>query len=91
MNNFNFFIKKKKELHLTTTKKIKIIEVARIIKKLLIKRNIKITISPSKKKDVVQNNVNNLSNNFFIKYWKPEIKIEEGIEKIINYYKTNKI
>ena len=89
MTNFNFFLKKKKELHLTTAKKIKIIEIARIIKKILLKKNIKVEIRPSNKKDNLQNNVNNLSNNFFLKYWKPEIKIDQGIEKIIRYYQKN--
>ena len=86
MVNFNFFVKKKKELHLTTAKKIKIIQIAKIIKKILLKKNIKIEIRPSNKKDNLQNNVNNSSNNFFLKYWKPEIKIDQGIEKIIKYY-----
>ena len=89
MTNFNFFLKKKKELHLTTAKKIKIIEIARIIKKILLKKNIKVEIRPSNKKDNLQNNVNNLSNNFFLKYWKPEIKIDQGIEKIIRYYQKS--
>ena len=90
MINFNFFVKKKKELHLTTNKKIKIIEIAKIIRKLLSKKNIKIKIDPSKKKDELQKSVNNLSNNFFLKYWKPETKIEKGIDKIINYYQKSK-
>ena len=89
MVNFNFFVKKKKELHLTTAKKIKIIQIAKIIKKILLKKNIKIEIRPSNKKDNLQNNVNNLSNNFFLKYWKPEIKIDQGIEKIIRYYQKS--
>ena len=89
MVNFNFFVKKKKELHLTTAKKIKIIRIAKIIKKILLKKNIKIKIRPSNKKDNLQNNVNNLSNNYFLKYWKPEIKIDQGIEKIIKYYQKS--
>ena len=86
MQNFNFFIKKNKELHLTTGKKIKIINIAKIIQKVLVKRNIYTKIHPSNKKDNLQNNINNISNNFFLKHWKPKHKIEEGIEKIINYY-----
>ena len=35
MQNFNFFLKKNKELHLTTAKRIKILEIANIIKKIL--------------------------------------------------------
>ncbi len=86
MSRYNFFLKKKKELHLTTSKKIKIIQIAKIVKKILFKRGIKISIYPSKKKDDLQNNVNNLSNNFFLKFWRPKYKIDSGIEKIIQYY-----
>jgi nucleoside-diphosphate-sugar epimerase len=86
MNRFDFFFKKKEELHLTTSKRISIIDIANIIKKILKKRGIKITIKPSKKRDELQNNVNNKSNNFLLKYWKPKFTIESGIESIINYY-----
>ena len=50
MNNFNFFKKKNKELHLTTAKRIKIIKIAKIIQKILAKRKIKVQIKPSLKK-----------------------------------------
>ena len=90
MKNFNFFIKKNKELHLTTAKRIKIIHIAKIIKRILSKRNMNIKINPSKRKDELQNNINNLSNKFFLKHWKPEYTIEAGIEKIINYYQKIK-
>ena len=53
MNKFNFFSKQKKELHLTTSKRIKILEIAKIIKRILHKKKIKITINPHKK-DVLQ-------------------------------------
>ena len=86
MNNFNFFRKKNIELHLTTAKRIKIIEIAKIIQKLLAKRKIKVQIKPSVKKDELQNNINNQSNKFFLKYWKPQFKIDQGIERIIDFY-----
>lgn len=86
MKDFNFFVKKRQELHLTTSKKIKIIKIAHIIKKILLKKGMKIKIKPSVKKDELQNNVNNQSNNFFLKYWKPKNEIDQGIENIINYY-----
>ena len=89
MQNFNFFLKKDKELHLTTAKRIKILEIANIIKKILKKRKIDIKIQPSKKKDELQNDINNSSNKFFLNYWKPKHKIDKGIEKIINYYQAN--
>ena len=86
MNKFNFFAKKRRELHLTTGKRIKIINIAKIIQKLFLKRNIKIKIKPAKKIDDLQNNRNNVPNKYFFKFWKPKYKIEKGIEKIIDYY-----
>ena len=89
MRKFNFFSKKKKELHLTTGKRIKIIDVAKTIRKILLRKKIRISISSSNKKDDLQNNKNNIPNKFFLKYWKPKYSIEEGIEKIIYYYFKN--
>ena len=86
MRKFNFFSKRKKELHLTTGKRIKIIDIAKTIRKILLKKKIRISISSSKKKDDLQNNRNNIPNKFFLKFWKPKYSIEEGIEKIIYYY-----
>ena len=89
MRKFNFFSKKKKELHLTTGKRIKIIDIAKTIRKILLKKKIRISISSSNKKDDLQNNRNNIPNKFFLKFWKPKYSIEEGIEKIIYYYYKN--
>ena len=89
MKNFNFFSKNGNELHLTTGKKIKILDIAKIIQKILLKENIKVKIQPSDKKDELQNNISNKSNNFLIKYWKPETNIEQGIKKIIKYYQDS--
>ena len=91
MNKFNFFSKKTKELHLTTGKKIKIIKIAKIIQKILLKKGMKIKIKPSNKKDDLQNNKNNVANNFFFKFWTPRFRINLGIEKIIDYYQNIKI
>ena len=89
MNKFNFLLKNNKELHLTTSKKIKIIDIAKIIQNILKKRKIKITIQPSKKRDELQNNINNISNNYLSKHWKPKFSIQDGIENIINYYEKS--
>tara|TARA_B100000902_G_scaffold130897_1_gene129762 strand:- start:2816 stop:3673 length:858 start_codon:yes stop_codon:yes gene_type:complete len=86
MNKFNFFVKKGVELHLTTSKKTKIIDIAKIIKNILKTKGISVKILPSKKNDSLQKSINNLSNNFFLKYWKPKYSIKSGIEKIIEYY-----
>ena len=86
MVNFNFFVKKNVELHLTTAKKTRIIDIAKIIKKVFKDKKISVKILPSKKKDYLQKSVNNLSNNFFLKFWKPKYNIDTGIRKIIEYH-----
>ncbi len=76
----------KKSIDLTSTKYVKIIYVANIIKKLLLKKNIKIKIIPSKLKDSVQLNKKNKADRYFFKFWKPKFSLEEGISKIIDNY-----
>ena len=68
------------------SKYVKIIYVANIIKKLLLKKNIKIKIIPSKLKDSVQLNKKNKADRYLFKFWKPKFSLEEGISKIIDNY-----
>jgi len=90
MKNHKKFKRQKKELHLTTGKRIKILDIARLVKKIANKKNLKII--RGKKIDDVQLNKSNNSNRYLRKFWKPIISIEEGIEKIYYYYKEkNKI
>ena len=90
MKNHKKFKRQKKELHLTTGKRIKILDIARIVKKIANKKNLKII--RGKKIDDVQLNKSNNSNRYLRKFWNPAISIEEGIEKIYYYYKKkNKI
>ncbi len=86
MNKFDYFKKIKKELHLTTAKKTKIIEIAKIIKKILKKRKINVKINPANLEDNVQKNMSNKANKFFFTYWRPKHTIEGGIEKTLKYY-----
>jgi len=88
MKKFNFFKNKKKELHLTTGKKIKIIDIAKIIKKIFSKKNIKISIKPSNKQDELQKNINNNPDMYFSKFWKKKYNIQSGIFEMIEYYKN---
>ncbi len=76
----------KKSIDLTSTKYVKIIYVANIIKKLLLKKNIKIKIIPSKLKDSVQLNKKNKADRYLFKFWKPKFSLEEGISRIIDNY-----
>ena len=76
----------KKSIDLTSTKYVKIIYVANIIKKLLLKKNIKIKIIPSKLKDSVQLNKKNKADRYLFKFWKPKFSLEEGISRVIDNY-----
>jgi nucleoside-diphosphate-sugar epimerase len=86
MKKHNFFKNQKKELHLTNGIKTKIVDIAKIIKKNLSNKNLKIKIISGKSKDNVQLNKNNKNNNFLKKYWKPKVSISAGINKIISHY-----
>lgn len=86
MNKFDYFKKIKKELHLTTTKKTKVIDIAKIVKKILKKKNIDIRINRAIFKDDVQKNKSNEANKFLFNFWKPKYSIESGIEKTLKYY-----
>jgi len=84
--NFNKIKKIKKSVDLTTGKYTSIINIGKIIQKLLRKRNIKISIEPSQNKDLVQLDKRNKPDMFLKKYWKPKFSLEDGIEEIIKYY-----
>jgi len=76
----------KQSIDLTSTKYVKIIKIANIIKKLLLKKNIKIKIIPSKLKDSVQLNKKNKPDRYLFKFWKPKYSLEKGISKILDNY-----
>lgn len=86
--NFKKIKKIKKSIDLTTGKYTSIISIAKIIQKLLKKREIKVKIQPSKNKDVVQLDKRNKPDMFFKKYWKPKFSLKDGIEDIISYYQN---
>lgn len=78
--------KTKKSVDLTTNKYVKILNVAKIIKQLLLKKNIKIEIIPAKSKDSVQLNKKNRADRYLFKFWKPKYSLEQGISKILDNY-----
>jgi len=88
MKKFDSIIKQKNYIDLTTFKSTKIIHIAKIIKKLLKKMNLEISIVPSKNKDIVQMNKKNKADKYFLKFWKPKNSIQEGIEEVLKYYIT---
>ena len=89
MKKHNKFKHQKKELHLTTGKKTKIVDIAKIVQKISYQNNLKVKIVKGKKKDVVQKNKKNKYNYYLHKFWKPKTNINLGIKEIYNYYKSN--
>jgi len=86
LKNFKKIKKIKKSVDLTTGKYTSIINIAKIVQKLLKKNKIKIKIESSKNKDSVQLDKRNKPDMFLKKYWKPRFSLEKGIEEIIKYY-----
>ena len=84
--NYDKIKKIKKSIDLTTGKYTSIIQIAKMIKKILKNKNMNIEINPSKNKDTIQMDKRNISDTFLKKYWKPKFSLELGIRQIINYY-----
>ena len=79
MINHNDILKDKNIIHLTNFKWTTIYEVAEIVSK---KYNCLIEF-PETKNDTLQTLINE-PNDYFLKYWKPTISLEDGINKLIN-------
>lgn len=71
-----------KELHITTFKWLKIIEIANTIAKLVGD----VSVIPGTDKDVVQKGQRNEPDPYILSLWKPSTNIEEGIKNIITHY-----
>ncbi|MBC8304094.1 MAG: NAD(P)-dependent oxidoreductase [Pelagibacterales bacterium] len=89
MKNHKQFKNQNNELHLTTGKRITILNIAKIIKKISKSKNLNIQIIEGKKKDTLQLNKKNKFNNYLNKFWKPKISINLGIEDVYQYYQNN--
>lgn len=72
-------IDRTKNLHVTNFEWNTVLEVAEIIKE-----KIPCEIIPSKEKDTVQLNKRNEPDSYILNFWKPEISLKKGINKIIN-------
>lgn len=75
-------INRDEELHITSFKWNKVIDIAEIINESII-----CEINPSKNKDDVQQNKKNEPNNYILNFWEPKISLKIGINKIINEMK----
>ena len=89
MKNHDKFKHKKKELHLTTGKFTKILDIAKLVQDIAGEDNIKVKIIKGKKRDILQKDKKNKYNYYLSRFWKPKIKIDLGIKEIYQYYKLN--
>ena len=89
MNNFLKIKKKTSTVDLTSRKSSSILKVAKIIEQLFHQKGKKIKFIPAKRKDTVQLNKKNKSNDFLFKNWSPKFSLNEGIQEVFNYYWTN--
>jgi nucleoside-diphosphate-sugar epimerase len=77
-----------KVIDLNYGKYVKIIKIAKIIKDIFFKNNLKIRITKGKELDQVQKNLMNASNKVLRKYWSPKYSLNKGIEEVFTYYKN---
>lgn len=64
-----------------------IYDIARIISEIFDN----IPINKGQKKDLLQNNIANEPDQYFRKYWNPEISLKDGIHSIIEHIKNKKV
>ncbi len=86
MMKYNQILKRKKSIDLTTGKYTSILKIAKIVKKYFNTKKRKIKIIPSKNIDKIQFQKKNKPDKFFLKFWKPNFSIEEGIKKVVEHY-----
>ena len=86
MKKHTQFIKQGISIDIASGKEIKIINIAKIIKKIFKKENVDIQIKAKKLKDLIQVNKRNKVNKYFLKFWKPKTSIQDGINSIVYHY-----
>lgn len=85
MKRFNK-LKSRKCIDLNYGKTTKILDVAKIIKKIFKENGIKIKLIKARSFDDIQKNKLNIARHTIHQYWKPRFDLKEGINKIFNYY-----
>ena len=78
-------IRRDKELHITSGKWDSILRVAKVIAS----HFDDVKVAPAEAKDEVQKFKRNEADPYILKYWKPKTSLEEGIAKIVEFYKGN--
>jgi nucleoside-diphosphate-sugar epimerase len=88
MNNYRDF-NSDDNLHITTFRSTKIIDIAHIISGQFNLIGKEVDVQPSQEKDTVQFDKKNRPDTFIMKWWQPRTSIEEGIKQIFNEMKND--
>tara|TARA_B110000503_G_scaffold125575_1_gene193269 strand:- start:1007 stop:1873 length:867 start_codon:yes stop_codon:yes gene_type:complete len=86
MERYKFFISRE-IIEVSSDSSISINKLSKIIKKLFLQIDRRVSFVSGKKIDIVQNYYGNSPNKFLRKYWKPKLTLELGIKKIFDYHR----
>lgn len=65
-------------LHITSFEWVRIIDVANLVGEMM-----KVPVIPGQSADTIQKDLRNEPDRFFLKYWKPETSLQDGISRVI--------
>ena len=78
-------------LHITSFHSTAILDVANIIRQLFLSDHKIITLIPSEAKDEVQKDARNEADPYILKLWKPKTSIRDGIKKVFEEMKNDRV
>ena len=78
-------------LHITSFHSTTILEIANIIRQLFLSDHKIITLIPSEAKDEVQKDARNEADPYILKLWKPKTSIRDGIKKVFEEMKNDRV
>ena len=79
------------ELHITTGVYTSILEIAQEIRKLFNDIGKEVEVIPSEKKDEVQKDARNESDFFIRKIWQPKTSVKDGLKKVFEVMKNDRV
>ena len=79
------------ELHITTGVYTSILEIAQEIRKLFNDIGKEIEVIPSEKKDEVQKDARNEPDPFIKKFWQPKTTVKDGLKKVFEVMKNDRV
>ena len=79
------------ELHITTGVYTSILEIAQEIRKLFNDIGKEVEVIPSEKKDEVQKDARNEPDSFIRKIWQPKTSVKDGLKKVFEVMKNDRV